>query len=201
MAYVRVRRRGRRAVVKGKGEAESGEAGEGWISLNDHLWVRDTREDDPEAELMVSAVVPRTDLVSLPPTAIDVEPRPRECEEVFSAPPEVMRRMDPNLLRFRLYRASLADKDRVAVLGCRSSTVAASRGNVIGSEIPLDCPPTVARDRREIFALPVIPEGLPEPCPGWLPWNGWHAVAETVSWIAPSSSCSRASVRCIAWSW
>lgn len=52
MAFVRVRR----------GRSESEDVGNDWNSLNKHVEVRDTQEDDPDAELMVSAIVPASQL-------------------------------------------------------------------------------------------------------------------------------------------
>lgn len=103
--FVRVRR----------GSGYRQEVHEGWSSLNDHLMVRDSREDDPEAELMVSAVVPTFALMMAPPALTELQLRPRDSVEFYSAPKDIMRRFGGQL-RKTFYKADLGNKDRTAIL-------------------------------------------------------------------------------------
>ena len=125
MVYVRVRRGG----VGSLGE-------EGWRSLNGHLSVRDTREDDPEAELMVSSLVPSVGLKLAVPSLTEVRLRPCEGIEMMNATKSVKKRLGGASMAF--YKANLVDADRVAVLTPGSKAGLFERG--VGSPPPLFCP-------------------------------------------------------------
>lgn len=109
MSYVRVRR--------GSGELNVEANVDEWRSLNDRLSVRDAREDDSGAELMVSAVVPTFGLLVLPHASVELRLSPRDGHEVFSAPREIKKRLDMALWkRAVFFKANLADPDRTAIL-------------------------------------------------------------------------------------
>lgn len=109
MAYVRVRR--------GSGSLNDDDISNGWRALNKHLVVRDAREDDPEAELMVSAVVPTFGLRVLPPSMVDLQLCPRDSTEIFFAPKKVKKRLGIGMWKCPVvFKADLADVDRTAVL-------------------------------------------------------------------------------------
>lgn len=155
MAYVRVRR----------GRVRSEEDGDDWQSLNDHLHVRDTNRDDPEAELMVSAVIPGYAVTAMPPEMVKLELRPRENHETVNAPKATKRRMKNGGGLDKYYRACLSDRDRIAVMSTGGS--ASSSRRRAGATRPLVCPPKVARDRRiEAGSSPISPGevlGTPKP--------------------------------------
>ncbi|CAM9120897.1 unnamed protein product [Ectocarpus sp. 6 AP-2014] len=127
MAYVRVHR--------GGGLGGEGGGGDGWRSLNKHLSVRDAREDDPEAELMVSALLPTIALVLAVPSVTELQLRPRESIEVINAPKDIKKRLGGDHKVF--YKAGISDADRVAVLtpGEAGKSVMAAE-----SPPPLACP-------------------------------------------------------------
>ncbi|CAM9358762.1 unnamed protein product [Scytosiphon promiscuus] len=111
MAYVRVHR----GSVNLNGNKK--QSADGWRSLNGHLAVRDTREDDPEAELMVSAVVPTLGLLASPPALVEAKLSPRDGHEIFRAPKETKDRLGMGLWkRAVFFKADLADVDRTAIL-------------------------------------------------------------------------------------
>lgn len=155
MAYVRVQR----------GRVRSNEDGDGWQSLNDHLHVRDAHRDDPEAELMVSAVIPGYAVTALPPEMVKLELRPRENHETVNAPKATKRRMKSGGGLDKYCRVCLSDRDRIAVIPTGDS--ASSSKSRAGATRPLVCPPKVARDRRiKAAPSPISPEtmlGRPTP--------------------------------------
>lgn len=108
-AYVRVHRGSRTT-------GEDSNLGEGgWRSMGTHLSVRDAREDDPQAELMVSALVPAAALAVTDPRWTEVQLRARESAELFNAPKDVLKKLGGKLTKV-FYKAPLSDTDRVAVL-------------------------------------------------------------------------------------
>lgn len=125
MAYVRVHRGG-------------GLAGEGggsrWRSLNNHLSVRDTRDDDPEAELMVSVLLPTVALMVAVSSVTELQLRPRESLEIIKAPKNLQKRLGG--LHKTFYRAGVNNADRVAIM-----TPGSSWGQeFVGAPPPLACP-------------------------------------------------------------
>ena len=76
MAFVRVRR-GRSVLWKD---------GNDWHSINQHLEVRNTQENDPDAELMVSAIVSKVELNPAALSLTDVQLRPVESADMFQPP-------------------------------------------------------------------------------------------------------------------
>lgn len=126
VAYVRVHRGG-------------GIAGDGvgcrWRSLNDHISVCDTREDDPEAELMVSTIVPAVAFMLAVPSVTELQLRPRESFEIFKAPMSVQKRLGGMLKTF--YRAGLTNADQVAILTPGKFSEFAQG---VGVPPPLHCP-------------------------------------------------------------
>lgn len=138
MAYVRVHR----------GGGISEENARGWQSLNSHLSVRDTREDDPEAELMVSALVPTFALTVTPPSLTELQLRPQKSIEISEAPAHIKKKL--GALWEVFYKADLGDADRVAVL--------TPSGQDGGSIAELRCPIQVVTDRHQSQStcLPVL---------------------------------------------
>ncbi|CAN0560689.1 unnamed protein product, partial [Ectocarpus sp. 12 AP-2014] len=55
--------------------------------------VRDTRSDDPAAELMISALVPSFAFSLAPLSETEVRLRPRDSVEMMRAPKDVMNKM------------------------------------------------------------------------------------------------------------
>ena len=104
-AFVRVRR----------GNRDEQDGHDGWRSLSNHLMVRDTREDDPEAELMASAMVPTFALLMAPPALTELQLRPRDSFEIFQAPKDIVKKMG-GVWRKRFFAADLADADKTAIL-------------------------------------------------------------------------------------
>lgn len=104
-AFVKVRR--------GRSYAEDYHSG--WRSLTNHLAVRDARGDDPDAELMVSALVPTFALLMAPPESTELQLRPRDSAEMFAAPKDIMKKLGGQLSKV-FYKADLANIDRTAVL-------------------------------------------------------------------------------------
>ncbi|CAM9233644.1 unnamed protein product [Ectocarpus fasciculatus] len=88
---------------------------DGWRSLNSHLMVRDTREQDPEAELMVSAMVPSFALMMAPPAFTELQLRPRDGIEMYQAPKNIMRRLG-GYFNKHFFKATLDNADKTAVL-------------------------------------------------------------------------------------
>lgn len=133
MAFVRVHRGGHTSL----GIEEDG--GDGWRSLNSHLMVRDTWEDDPQAELMVSAVVPTLAVMLAVPALTQLQLRPRESMEVIKAPERVQARLGRDRV---IYGAGITNADRVAIL-VPGNAAAAWRGGDRGddaSTTPFACP-------------------------------------------------------------
>lgn len=129
MVYVRVHR------GPSNGDINASEAG--WRSLNSHLSVRDTREDDPEAELMVSVMVPTLTFV-MTNSKTEVQLRPRESVEMLNAPKNLIKRLGGALSKV-FYKAPLSDTDRTAILNPEEEAKAApSHG--IRVPPPLACP-------------------------------------------------------------
>ena len=104
-AFVRVRR----------GGSHGQDGHHGWRSLNSHLMVRDTREDDPEAELMASALVPTFALMMAPPALTKLELRPRDSTEIFQAPKDIVKKLG-GMLTKSFFAADLADVNKTATL-------------------------------------------------------------------------------------
>lgn len=88
---------------------------EGWRLLNEHVMVRDSRADDPDAELMVSAVVPTFALLMAPPAFTALQLRPRDSAEMFAAPKDILRKMGGQVWK-AFYKADLGNKNETAVL-------------------------------------------------------------------------------------
>lgn len=130
MAFVRVHR----------GGGISEENAHGWRSLNSHLSVRDTREDDPEAELMVSALVPTFALTVTPPSLTELQLRPQKSTQISEAPKHIKKKLGGEMWEV-FYKADLGDADRVAVL--------TPTGQGGGSIAKLRCPLEVVTDRRQ----------------------------------------------------
>ncbi len=129
MVYVRVRR--------GGGGGGGGDGEEGWRSLNGHLSIRYTREDDPEAELMVSTLVLTMGLLAAVPSLTEVRLRPCESAEMHNAPKSVKKRLGEGA-NMAFYKAGLADADRVAILNPGGQ--AGLSGDGAGTPPPLACP-------------------------------------------------------------
>lgn len=108
MAFVRVRRGGRE-VKDDRSDRND------WRSLTQHLKVRDAREGDLEAELMVSAIVPIYALTMAPPCLTELQLRLQESEEVFQAPAHVKRRLGWQMMKV-IYGADLNNEDNTAIL-------------------------------------------------------------------------------------
>lgn len=104
-AFVRVRR----------GSDHGQEVHGGWCVLNEHLMVQDARADDPQAELMVSTVVPTFALLMAPPAFTELQLRPRESAEMFAAPKDILKKMGGQLWKV-FYKADLGNKNKTAVL-------------------------------------------------------------------------------------
>eukprot|EP00752_Nemacystus_decipiens_P011512 g10222.t1 len=105
-AFVRVRR--------GKNHLRQ-DGHDGWRSLSDNLMVRDTREGDPEAELMASALVPAFGLTLAPPASTELQLRLRDSLETARAPADTLKMLGGQFMK-RVYSAHLADVDRTAVI-------------------------------------------------------------------------------------
>ena len=149
MAFVRVRR--------GEGNAEDG--GNGWRSLSEHLMVRDTREDDPDAELMVSANVPTYALTMARPSLTELQLRPQESAEIILAPKDVIRRLGGRMWKV-FYGADLANKDRTAVL-TPDGPSRPSKG--ASSTPPLACPKESLSSRCENTPFSTVMRGSGAP--------------------------------------
>lgn len=132
IAFVRVHRGGRATLPE-----EEGGAGDGWRSLNDHLIVRDAWEDDPQAELMVSAVIPTLAVMLAVPPLTQLQLRPRESMEVIQAPQSVKDRLGPDRV---IYRAGITNADRVAIVVPGDATASGEGGGGDASVPPLACP-------------------------------------------------------------
>ena len=127
MAYVRVRRSGSKPV----------EDDDGWQSLSEHLSVRDTTEDDQDAELMVSAVAPLSALMMAPASETKLQLRPRESLEIMNVSKNSSRKLGSKPLPV-FYESTLDNRDRTAIL-------IPGRNNdqydpIICSPKPLACP-------------------------------------------------------------
>ncbi|CAM9211239.1 unnamed protein product, partial [Laminaria digitata] len=133
MAFVRVRR--------GGSTAEDGT--NDWRSLNRHLMVRDTREDDTDAELMVSAIIPTYALTLAPLHLTQLQLRPRDSAEMFHAPKDVMRRLGGMMMKC-FYGADLANKDRTAILTPDENPWFSKGG---ATTPPLPCPKAAVSSR------------------------------------------------------
>lgn len=137
MAYVRVRR--------GCGRRNT-DAADTWWSLGDHLAVQDSNETDPDAELMVSAVVPDFALDMAPAAQTELQLRPRDSMEMFSAPKDVLKRLGGQLRKV-FYRADLANTERTAILV--PGDIGRPRRSH-GSTASLACPEMIVLDRRHV---------------------------------------------------
>ncbi|CAM9617444.1 unnamed protein product [Hapterophycus canaliculatus] len=131
MAFVRVHR-GDGACLGEDGGVKTEE----WRSLNEHLMVRDTWEDDPEAELMVSALVPTFALMLAAPPLTLLQLRPRESIEVANAPKSVLKRLGTPRV---IFSARITNTDRVAILTPRNATTSV-QGGAGSTAPPLVCP-------------------------------------------------------------
>eukprot|EP00752_Nemacystus_decipiens_P011513 g10223.t1 len=92
---------------------------DGWRALSDNLTVRDASEDDPEAELMTSALVPTSALMLAPPALTDLELRLRCGAGLFAAPKDILKKLARECFGVKsyvFYGADLANTDRTAVL-------------------------------------------------------------------------------------
>lgn len=145
MAFVQVRR-GRNQVK----EEDDGT----WRSLNGHLLVRDTTDDDPCAELMVSAMVPANAIMA-PLPEVEAQFRPQYCPALRRAPPSVKSRMGGVLYPI-LYSADLANADKTALL---------APGGVYRSEtkvnypLPMICPTKAVSAQRRQEKRPMSKQG------------------------------------------
>lgn len=135
MAFVRVRR----------GGSKVGDDGSGWRSLSKHLSVRDTREDDPDAELMVSTIIPTFALTLAPLSLTQLQLRPCESVRTEQASEDVLRRLG-GVFQMVFYGADLANKDRAAIL-TPDGPSGPSKG--CPSTSSLSCPKTAVSSRRE----------------------------------------------------
>ena len=127
MTFVRVRRNG----------STPDDDDDEWQALSKNLSVRDTRGDDPDAELMVSAVVPTFTLMLAPVSQTELQLRPRISLQTISAPKSTT----PNLGRKErpvFYRATLENGDRTAIL--KPETKNHLNDTVPYSTEPLACP-------------------------------------------------------------
>ena len=104
-AYVRVCRSGSLPIHEG----------DNWQSLSEHLSVRDTTEDDQDAELMVSAVVPTFALMMAPFSETEVQLRPRERLEIMNMSKNTSRKLGSELWPV-FYGSTLDNRDRTAIL-------------------------------------------------------------------------------------
>lgn len=104
-AFVRVHR----------GESKVENDGHDWRSLSKNLAVRDTREDDLDAELMASAIVPTYALMMAPPDLTRLQLRPRDSVETLQAPKDIIARLGGKIWKM-FYGSNLANKDRTAIL-------------------------------------------------------------------------------------
>lgn len=100
-------------VLRGSGRAQDGHAG--WRCLTRHLAVRDTREDDPEAELMVSALVPTFALLMAPPDLTELQLRPRDSGETMTAPKDLLKKLGGQFSKV-FYKADLSNIESTAIL-------------------------------------------------------------------------------------
>lgn len=107
------------------------------FSLSSHLAVRDTRESDPEAELMVSAVVPTYALMTAPPGSTELQLRPRDSAKSFDAPGQ---------RPIVFFKADLADIDKTAILTTGATRSFCSNGMSFPS---LPCPEMAAAYRPD----------------------------------------------------
>lgn len=105
MAFVRVRR-GDSKVVDSRSD---------WRSLSKNLMVRGAREDDPDAELMVSAIVPNYALTLAPLHLTELKLRPQESAQMCQAPKDIVRRLGGWMEKV-FYGANLANTDRTAIM-------------------------------------------------------------------------------------
>ncbi|CAN0267812.1 unnamed protein product, partial [Ectocarpus sp. 12 AP-2014] len=140
MAYVRVRR------GRSGGGSRDGGNDNGWRSLSDHLCVRDTRSDDPAAELMISALVPSFAFSLAPLSETEVRLRPRDSVEMMRAPKDVMNKMGGMLWKC-FFKANLTDKDRTAILTPGGDDPFGESGGGSSVDVPLACPKTAVTDR------------------------------------------------------
>lgn len=101
-------------VRRGSGQVKEKDD-DGWLSLSSHLLVRDTREDDPHAELMVSAVVPTFALMMAPLARMELQLCPPCNTEVLKASKKVQRAVGGVVCPV-FYSANLADTYKTAIL-------------------------------------------------------------------------------------
>ncbi|CAM9288454.1 unnamed protein product [Ectocarpus fasciculatus] len=142
MAFVRVRR------GRSGGGSRGGGNDNGWRSLSDHLCVRDTRADDPAAELMISALVPSFAFSLAPLSETEVRLRPRDSVEMMRAPKDVMDKMGGMLWKC-FFKANLTDKDRTAILTPGGDDPFGESGGASTIDVPLACPKTAVTDRLQ----------------------------------------------------
>ncbi|CBN79557.1 conserved unknown protein [Ectocarpus siliculosus] len=137
-AFVRVRR-----GSKYRGQEDL----DGWRSLNSHLMVRDTREQAPEAELMVSAMVPSFALMMAPPAFTELQLRPRDGIEMYRAPKDVLRRLG-GYFNKHFFKATLGNADKTAVL------IPGATGGILHGGVStrrFSCPDRVACPDRDLL--------------------------------------------------
>ena len=113
------------------------EDGDGWQSLSEHLSVRDTTEQDEDAELMVSTVVPTFALMLAPASETEVTLRPRDSVETMAMSESMSRKLGSRL-RPVFYGSTLDNRDRTAILVPGKSRDQYDR--VSCSSKPLACP-------------------------------------------------------------
>ncbi|CAN0497411.1 unnamed protein product, partial [Ectocarpus sp. 8 AP-2014] len=142
MTFVRVRR------GRSGGGSRDGGNDNGWRSLSDHLCVRDTRSDDPAAELMISALVPSFAFSLAPLSETEVRLRPRDSVEMMRAPTDVMNKMGGMLWKC-FFKANLTDKDRTAILTPGGDDPFGESGGGSSIDVPLACPKTAVTDRLQ----------------------------------------------------
>ncbi|CAB1098062.1 unnamed protein product [Ectocarpus sp. CCAP 1310/34] len=176
--FVRVRRGG-----KCRGQEDL----DGWSSLNSHLMVRDTREQDPEAELMVSAMVPSFALMMAPPAFTELQLRPRDGIEVFQAPKSVIRRLG-GYFKKHFFKATLDNADKTAVL------IPGATGDILHGGVSrprFSCPDRVAcPDQNSSRPSPPMGRGLRKAVDTHRFMHGDAAIDQAVELVQQAGSTS-----------
>ncbi|CAN0381878.1 unnamed protein product [Ectocarpus sp. 12 AP-2014] len=176
--FVRVRRGG-----KNRGQEDL----DGWRSLNSHLMVRDTREQDPEAELMVSAMMPSFALMMAPPAFTELQLRPRDGIEMYQAPKSVMRRLG-GYFNKHFFKATLDNADKTAVL------IPGATGDILHGGVSRPrflCPDRVAcPDQYSLRPSPPVGRGLSKAVDTHRFMHGDAAIDQAVELVEQAGSNS-----------
>lgn len=132
----------------------------GWQSLNDTLMVRDSTADDPEAELMTSALVPASVLMRAPPALTKLELRPRDSAETRNASEDVLNKLGGRFNTKVFHSADLDDVDQTAILAPGEACGAGEYVKDGVARLRLACPEAAETQRPNSNGAAIMHDGI-----------------------------------------